>query len=306
MAGLRLLQPPLRLLLILGQLLERVPRGVHAGVGGEERDEDELVAELAQLLEGEGVAVARPLEGRGVVEREGQVGVRLAHGLRELDGGLARGVRQLRPHGIDAGVGVQPAPGDRLLQAAAHRAVGVGARDDEEVGVEAVAHVDGGAVLAQRLLAAHAHLAGDVATALREALVLEVDAGHAGLDHLLHRAHGREGVAVAVVGVGDDRDVDGARHHRGDARDLGLGQESHVRPPVGHGHGISAEVDRLDAHLLGDLRVQRRVHATREHVGLVLQQPAEGLAFALDHRVGLLGSGYAVRSSAVVLAHQRQ
>src|SRR5437867_11513843 len=48
MAGLRLLQPPLRLLLVLGQLLQRVPRRIHARVGGEERDEDELVAELAQ------------------------------------------------------------------------------------------------------------------------------------------------------------------------------------------------------------------------------------------------------------------
>src|SRR3989442_12690734 len=186
-AGLRLLQPPLRLLLVLGQLLQRVPRGVHPGVGGEERDEDELVAELTQLLEGEGVAVARPLEGRGVVEGERQVRVRLAHGVGELDGRLARGVRQLGPHGVDAGVGVHAAARDSLLQAAAHRAVGVGARDDEEVGVEPVAHVDGGAVLAQRLLAAHAHLAGDVAAALREALVLEVDAGHAGLDHFLDR-----------------------------------------------------------------------------------------------------------------------
>jgi len=259
--------------------------------------------------------------------------VRLAHGLRELDGRLARGVRQLGPHGVHAGVGVQAAARDRLLQAAAHRAVGVGARDDEEVGVETVAHVDGGAVFAQRLLAAHAHLAGDVAAALREALVLEVDAGHAGLDHFLDRAQGRERVAVAVVGVGDDRDVDGARHHRGDACDLGLGQEPHVRPPVGHGDRIPAEVDRLDAHLLGDLRVQRRVHAAREHVGLVLQQPAECLPFALDHRVGLLGfrsprtagpqprdvlrlalrvslasdgGRQAERWSAVVLAHQRQ
>src|SRR5256886_12595062 len=140
MAGLRLLQPPLRLLLILGQLLERVPRGVHAGVGGEERDEDELVAELAQLLEGQAVAVARTLEGRGAVERERQAGVRLAHGLRELDGRLARGVRQLRPHGIDACGGVQAAAGQRLLQAAAHRAVGDGAGADEEVGVEAGSH----------------------------------------------------------------------------------------------------------------------------------------------------------------------
>src|SRR6266850_5225824 len=60
-AGLRLLQPPLRLLLVLGELLHRVPRRVHAGVSGEERDEDELVAELAQLLERERVLVTRPL-----------------------------------------------------------------------------------------------------------------------------------------------------------------------------------------------------------------------------------------------------
>src|SRR3989442_9430448 len=55
MAGLRLLEPPLRLLLVTHQLLHRVPGRVGTGVRGEERDEDELVAELAQLLEGERV-----------------------------------------------------------------------------------------------------------------------------------------------------------------------------------------------------------------------------------------------------------
>src|SRR5262245_29026724 len=83
MAGLRLLQPPLRLLLVAGQILHCVPRRIHAGVGGVERDEDELVAELAQLLERERVAVARPLERRRVVERQRQVRMRLAHGVGE-------------------------------------------------------------------------------------------------------------------------------------------------------------------------------------------------------------------------------
>src|SRR5262249_2141673 len=48
-SGLRLFQPPLRLLLVARQLVHRVPRRVHARVRGKERDEDELVAELAEL-----------------------------------------------------------------------------------------------------------------------------------------------------------------------------------------------------------------------------------------------------------------
>src|SRR5438477_6536605 len=56
-AVLGLLQTPLSLLLVLHELLHRVPHGVHAGVGGEERDEDELVAQLTKLLEGERVLI---------------------------------------------------------------------------------------------------------------------------------------------------------------------------------------------------------------------------------------------------------
>src|SRR5439155_5154170 len=41
MADLRLLEPPLRLLLVAHQLLHRVPHRVGRRVGGEERDEDE-------------------------------------------------------------------------------------------------------------------------------------------------------------------------------------------------------------------------------------------------------------------------
>src|SRR5439155_15973228 len=50
---LRLLEAPLRLFLVAHQLLHRVPDRVRGRVGRVERDEDELVAERAQLLEGE-------------------------------------------------------------------------------------------------------------------------------------------------------------------------------------------------------------------------------------------------------------
>jgi len=93
-AHLRLLQPPpLRLLFVPRQLLQRVPDRVRRRVRREERDEDELVAEGAQLLERERVRVLVPAEGRGVVERQLQVGMRLAHRAGERDRRLAQGVR---------------------------------------------------------------------------------------------------------------------------------------------------------------------------------------------------------------------
>src|SRR2546427_4385120 len=60
MADLRLLEPPLRLFLVAHQLFHRVPHRVRRRVGGEERDEDELIAEVAELLERERVPVRVP------------------------------------------------------------------------------------------------------------------------------------------------------------------------------------------------------------------------------------------------------
>src|SRR5882724_8678859 len=101
--------------------------------------------------------------------------MRLPHGLGEGDGRLAGGVRQLAPHQVDAGVGVGAAATDRLLEAPTDGPVGVGPGDDDEVAVEAIARIDGRAVLTERLLEADDRLAGDVAAALREALVFQVD-----------------------------------------------------------------------------------------------------------------------------------
>src|SRR2546425_9057593 len=76
MADLRLLEPPLRLFLVAHQIFHRVPHRVRRRVGGEERDDDELIAELAELLERERVRGRVPAERRGVVELERQIRVR--------------------------------------------------------------------------------------------------------------------------------------------------------------------------------------------------------------------------------------
>ena len=93
---------------------------------------------------------------------------------------------------------------------------------DEEVGIEAVTHVDGRAVLAERFLTADERLARDVAAALRERLVLEVQRGDAGALELADGAARVEGVAIAGVGIGDDRHarvLDDVRHAVDDLAD---------------------------------------------------------------------------------------
>src|SRR6185503_3331162 len=121
MPGLQALERPLGLLLVLHELLHEVPHRVHRGVGSEEGDEDEAIPELAELAEGERVAVLVPPERGGVVEGEGQVRVGLLHRARELDGGSPVRVRQLGPDEVHPRVGVGPPAPDRLLHAAAHR-----------------------------------------------------------------------------------------------------------------------------------------------------------------------------------------
>src|SRR5882762_2538322 len=107
--------------------------------------------------------------------------MRLAHGPGERDRGLARRVAELRPHEVHARIRVRTAPADGFLHTPADGAVGVRPRDDDEVRVETVPGVDRGAILADRLFERDDRLARDVAAALREALVLQMDARDARL-----------------------------------------------------------------------------------------------------------------------------
>jgi hypothetical protein len=63
-------------------------------------------------------------------------------------------------------------------------------------------------------------------------LVLELDAGDPGLLVELHGADDVERVAVAGVGVGDDRDVDGGGDPAGVVHHLRTGEQPDVGRPI--------------------------------------------------------------------------
>ena len=72
-------------------------------------------------------------------------------------------------------------------------------------------------------------LAGDEPAALREDLVLDVDAADAGADELVHGAPHVHRVAVAGVGVAEQRDADRPRDVPRVHHDLGHAREAGVR-----------------------------------------------------------------------------
>jgi hypothetical protein len=86
--------------------------------------------------------------------------------------------------------------------------------------------------------------------ALRRELVLEVQPGDAGGLVRAHRARDVDGVAVAIVGIGDERDVDGLGQparlvghlSEGQQPDVGLSQQRRRRAEAGHVHGVEARL----------------------------------------------------------------
>ena len=104
--------------------------------------------------------------------------------------------------------------GDRFVETDDGERIGAG--DDEEIGV--AAGIDGGADLVDVLLALDHALAAHVAALLRPLLIFEEAAGGAGVDQLADGADDVERIAVAGVGVDDDRNLDAAADPRGRAR----------------------------------------------------------------------------------------
>jgi N-methylhydantoinase B len=136
------------------------------------------------------------LAGRRVEERH--VGARLEVMLHPLDSGL------------------QTLDRDRI-----------GAGDQHEVGIiEGIAR---GPKLARELGDRHDALVGVVAAALGEGLVLKVQARDAGALEGAHRALHVERVAVACVGVGDQRQPDHIGNLRHALGDFGHGEQAEVR-----------------------------------------------------------------------------
>src|SRR5262249_52991757 len=101
-------------------------------------------------------------------------------------------------------------PRHRLLEA--ERAAGIGAGDDDEVGIELVALADRKLNLLNELLDRNAvHDIFVIVRALGIELIFDVDTGDAGADELSHRAHGVQAPADAGPGLAPPRDLVAAR-----------------------------------------------------------------------------------------------
>jgi hypothetical protein len=132
-----------------------------------------------------------------------------------------------------------------------------------------------GANLGDELVARHDRLVVEVAALLREALVLDVQPGDAAPLVLAHGAGGVELVAVAGIGVGDHRNVDGRGDTSGIVGHLRHCEEAVVgiaerRRGAGAGH-----VDRVEAGLHDGARGDAIVGAGRDHHAAALQQLAQ-------------------------------
>ena len=154
----------------------------------------------------------------------------LAHGADFL-ARLQRGDHQ---H-VDAGRKIGLAAAQHLVDAAADGGARIGARQDDDVGIELVAHGDRRPQLADGFLRRDDLQALGEAAALRKDLVLDEEACDAGVDQLADRARRVKDIAEAGLAIGEDRDrhgpADVARivDHLGHGHQAGIGQAEDMR-----------------------------------------------------------------------------
>ena len=108
-----------------------------------------------------------------------------------------------------------------------HCGGGVGAAQDEDVGAR-LAGIDGGAQAGHGLVPVDHADAGRQAAAFGQCLVLDHDAGEAGIGVARHRAFDVDGVAVAGVAIADHRDGHGGTDVAALVEHLGVGNEPGV------------------------------------------------------------------------------
>ena len=302
------------------EIEHRVADRVEAG----ERHELELVAHRGQLAlerrDRRVVEVLAPVEGgRAVVGEELARELRV-HGLRELRGlveirsrrlapehvGVRRVRERTRDRRLDAGRDAEealrgPLARDELAVALVdvarqqRRRQRIGARDEHGRHVENVRREPGGDERADELGGRHEHLPAEVsALLLRRELVLEVDAGRAGLDERLHELERVERPSEAGLRVGHDR-----REPVGAVLSFGrvdlVGAEKRARDAL---HERGRAVRRIQAlvgvGLPGEVRVGRDLPA----------RDVDRLQPRLDHLHGLRARHRAERGDVLVLVHE--
>jgi len=160
---------------------------------------------------------------------------------------------------------------NRLIEA--RHGTRIGAGDDHEIG--AAARRGGGTDLGQPILARHDLLVVEMAAFLREALVLDMDAGDPDGLVFAHGAHDVQFVAVAGIGIGDDRQSDRSRdpagigHHLRHRHQAEIGIAEHRRG-AGAGH-----VDRVGPGTLDEPRRDAIIGTRRHHHPVAPQEFAK-------------------------------
>ena len=185
----------------------------------------------------------------------------------------------MHQHQVGPGVGVGAAALERFFQAPAGDE-SFGAGDDDEV--EALLRLLGGADFAAELVNAF-ELALDrsvEAAALGEDVVFDGDAGEARLFRFAHQAHDVDGVAEAVVAVGDDGERGGVVDFRGHRQVLGHGEDGGVGQGARGVDFKAARPDAVKARLFDELRGQAVVRAREQRRLRPPQQLPEFLCFA--------------------------
>ena len=167
----------------------------------------------------------------------------------------------------------------------------VGARDEHRRHVEDVRREPGGDERADELARRHEHLAAEVAALLlRRELILEVDAGGAGLDERLHELERVQRPAEAGLGVGDDR-----REPVRAVLPLGgvdlVGAEERAVEALHERRGAVRRVEALvGVRVTGEVRVGRDLPA----------REVDRLQAGLDHLHGLRAGHRAERGDVVL------
>ena len=185
------------------------------------------------------------------------------------------GLRRLDKTDIGAGVEIGVDPIDRRREPLDRARIRAG--DDHHVAVPP--GIDRGLDLADHLSPADDFLSFVMAAFFRADLVLDMKAGDPGLLVFAHGADHVDGIAVAGVGIGDDRDPDRLDGAADEQHVLGQAQQAQIGVAAGAGIAAAGQIDRGETGGLDEPRGQGVIGARHHRVTALVDEAAQFLAW---------------------------
>src|SRR5207248_9332672 len=149
--------------------------------------------------------------------------------------------------------------------------------DDDQIGV--LPGIGGGADLADHLAEADDLLALVMPAFFGRELVLDVERGDPRLLVFADRADHVDCVAVAGIGIGDDRDADRLDRQPDKADILRQGKQAEIGIAVGPRISASRQIDRFEPGLLDEPRPQRVIGSRHHRVAATGNQGSHSLSW---------------------------